>query len=459
MSERTAAEASLLGLSVLVVDDEPDVRLGMEKLVASTGARVRSAPRGDLALRRLEEEPADLVVSDVRMPGMRGDELLTAVKLRWPRTAVILVTGFGTIEQAVECMRLGAEHFLAKPFDNADFLKRIRSVGSGLLSGRKTTDLAAPGDAVVAGPGPMRAVLDELPRLATTRLPVLIQGETGTGKELIARELHRQSGLAARPFLAVNCAALPDTLLESELFGHRRGAFTGADRDRDGIFVQARGGTVFLDEITSMSPAFQAKLLRVLQQKVVRPLAAEDDVAVDFRLISAANRSLDDMVQTRSFRDDLLYRIRVLEVRLPPLRERKDDIILIAERLIARLGPQVAPGLPTPILHPDAEKTLRSYSWPGNVRELENVILRALVASRQGVVHAHDLGLPAPGVEHGSSYDDAKKEAIRHFQRRFIVDVMRRENGNVSRAAEVCGLSRAALQRILKDLGIDRTAP
>lgn len=453
MNERPPEnDAGLAGLSVLVVDDEPDVCLGMERLVASTGARVRTAARGDLAIRRLDEDPADLVISDIRMPGMRGDELLAAIKMRRPATAVVLVTGFGTIEQAVECMRLGAEHFIAKPFDNVEFLRCVRAIGGRLLALRNTAAGGALGDAIVAGPGPMRAVLDDLPRIAATRLPILIQGETGTGKELVARAIHKASGLGNRPFLAVNCAALPDTLLESELFGHRRGAFTGAERDRDGLFVMARGGTVFLDEVTSMSPAFQAKLLRVVQQKVVRPLAAEQDVAVDFRLISAANRDLGEMAAKREFRDDLLYRLRVLEVRLPPLRERRDDIVLLARAFLVRSGTQCGIGAGATRFDPAAESALRAYDWPGNVRELENVLLRALVSSRDGVVRADDLGLPDPGHAVGSSYDDAKRAAIRRFQRRFVADVLRRENGNISHAAEVCGLTRAALQRILKDL-------
>ncbi|MCA9320536.1 MAG: sigma-54-dependent Fis family transcriptional regulator [Planctomycetes bacterium] len=447
--------SELARLQVLVADDEPDLRLGMKRLVENLGAQVDVVADGEAALRRLEAQPYHLLLSDVRMPGLSGDELLRVVKKRWPDCAVVLVTGFGSIEQAVACMRQGAEYFIAKPFDNRELQRTVQLVGRRQLAQEAQRPEAE--KRIVAGHGPMRNLLDELPRLAATRLPVLISGETGTGKELIAREIHRLSRARALPFLAVNCAALPDTLLESELFGYREGAFTGAHGSRRGLFELAAGGTVFLDEVTSMSPAFQGKLLRVLQNKVVRPLGADEDVAVEFRLLSATNRDLGEMVASGTFRDDLLYRLRVLEVEIPPLRARRHDVPLIAEHLIERLSSDCrGAAAPKPKLDDSARTALSAHEWPGNVRELENVILRALVRCTEDEISAADLDVElAAGASAVNSYDDAKQQAIRNFQRRFVRDALRREGGNISHAAQACGMTRAALQRILKNLDID----
>ncbi len=445
------------GLRVLVVDDEPDLRLGMQRLVSDLGATVVTASRGDEALRILEQDPVELVVSDIRMPGLSGEELLREIKTRWPDVGMILVTGFGTIEQAVSCMKEGAAHFITKPFDNHDFQRTVSLVGS-----RQLARAVGAGHAIVAGPGPMRRLLDHLPRVAKTSLPILIEGETGTGKELVAREVHRLGPHPERPFLAVNCAALPDTLLESELFGYRRGAFTGADRDRDGLFVQARGGTVFLDEIASMSLPFQARLLRVLQEKVVRPLGADVDEIVDFRLVAATNRDLTDLVSKGEFRDDLLFRLKVLEVKVPPLRERRDDIPALARHFMETMGRECLPdGEVVPVLDASALDRLRRYSWPGNVRELENVILRGLVVGHDGRLRGDDLDLPDEddvALDLDIPYERAKSNAVRRFQQRFVEDALRRARGNISQAARDCGMTRAALQRILQKLEIDRTS-
>jgi transcriptional regulator with PAS, ATPase and Fis domain len=293
-------------------------------------------------------------------------------------------------------------------------------------------------------------------------VPVLIEGRSGTGKELIARALHERGRFPDRPFLAVNCAALPDTLLESELFGHKRGSFTGAHKDHEGLFAQARGGTVFLDEIPSMSLPFQGKLLRVLEERRVRPLGAVKDEPADFRLVSATNRDLPSLIAKRQFREDVYYRLRVTTIRLPTLAERRGDVPALAAHFVERATRDLLPaGAAPPSLSPAALDELLGHDWPGNVRELENAIQQAVVAAGSGTILPHHLRLGSDAArdsEEALSYDEGKQRAVERFQRRFVLQALERSGGNVTRAAEACGLTRAALQRILKDLGIDREA-
>lgn len=309
----------------------------------------------------------------------------------------------------------------------------------------------------------MQRVMALVARVAPSPVPVLIEGESGTGKELVARSLHAQSIVSERPFQAVNCAALSDTLLESELFGHRRGSFTGADRDRPGLFVEACGGTVFLDEVACMSSAFQAKLLRVLQEKRVRPVGGSADVAVDFRLLAATNRDLHRLVREGSFREDLYYRLQVVRIHIPPLRERPQDVLPLAARFLEQAAQGcLADGAPRPQFSDEALALLIAYGWPGNVRELENAVQRALIVCCGRQILPYHMGLTEPGWDgdpqaHGAlDYADAKRVAVERFQREFVQRALERSAGNVSRAAEACGMTRVALQKILRQLGIDR---
>ncbi|MEE9392819.1 MAG: sigma-54 dependent transcriptional regulator [Planctomycetota bacterium] len=449
-----AKEANLEGFTILVVDDEDDVRRGLQKLIGSLQAEVLTAPDGARALSIVRDGGIDIVVSDIRMPHVSGIELLDAVRKESPKTEVLMMTGFGTIELAVSCMAAGAAHFVAKPFDNRQVLRVLLSMGRRIRANAESRPERQ--TSFVVADAKMVAVMAHIDQVASTKLPVLIEGETGTGKELVAREIHRRSGLAARPFLAVNCAALPDTLLESELFGHRSGAFTGAERDRVGLFASAQGGTVFLDEIASMSPAFQGKLLRVLQNQAVRPLGADKDVPVEFRLLAATNRNLEKQVRDGKFRDDLLYRLRILHVEIPPLRERPGDISAIARSIVERSTADCrGVGAKPPVITADADRLLREQPWPGNVRELEAVVIRALVASRGDELDAHHLDLK-PSDSSKLSYDAGKKRAIASFQRRFVEDALSVNKGNISHAADACGLTRAALQKIIRSLQIDR---
>ena len=450
--------APLAGLRALVVDDEDDIRLGLSRLVGSLGATVAAARDGAEALALFEKDGAELVVTDLMMPRLSGAELLAEVKRRSSATRVVIVTGYGTIQTAVQCLQSGAEHFLTKPFDNAEVLRLVERLGRQALAERGPR-ASATARLVCEDPA-LRSVLELVARAAPSPVPVLIEGESGSGKELIAREVHARGANPAGEFLAVNCAALPDTLLESELFGHRRGAFTGADRDYEGLFARAKGGTVFLDEIASMSPQFQGKLLRVLQEKLVRPLGAARDVQVDFRLVSASNRDLEKLVGEGAFREDLFYRIGVVRVRVPPLRERPRDLEPLALHFLARASATcLGAGATPPEFSDDALAALRAHAWPGNVRELENAVQRAVIVCAGPRIAAHHLGLGERGSAAKSApldYEQAKQSAIQRFQREFLQRALESASGNVSRAAEQCGLTRAAFQRIMRELGIDR---
>lgn len=450
------------GLRVLVVDDEADIRLGLSKLVAALGASVTAASDGAEALERFERDGADLVLTDLMMPRLSGAELLAEIKRRSAATRVVIITGFGTIQTAVSCLHMGAEHFMTKPFDNGEVLRLVERLGRQILAARAPRDERANAPRIVAEDPAMQRVLELVARVAPSPAPVLIEGESGTGKELVARELHARSRAASLDFLALNCAALPDNLLESELFGHKRGAFTGADRDYEGLFQRARGATVFLDEVASMSPQFQGKLLRVLQEKVLRPLGGARDLAVDFRLIAAANRDLEALVRKGEFREDLFYRLAVVRVRVPPLRERPRDIEPLARHFLQRAARTCLRPDAAPQLSEDALAALRGHDWPGNVRELENAMQRAVIVCAGAQVQAHHLGLGQERWSQGPQsqdleYDAAKQRAIERFQHEFVRRALENSGGNVSHAAEQCGLTRAAFQRIMRELGIDRS--
>ncbi|MDT8324116.1 MAG: sigma-54 dependent transcriptional regulator [Bacteroidota bacterium] len=447
---------------VLVVDDEADLRLGLTCLVEETGARVSAASSAEEALRVLRRETVDVIISDIKMSGLSGVDLLHTVRRNWPATEVVLLTGFGSIELAVQCLQDGAAHFFTKPFDNDEIVRTVRQLAARSQA-RTLPGMGAGGDGVIAVDAKMRAVLSLVEQVAGTRVPVLIEGESGTGKEVIARLLHRRMGVE-KPLVAVNCAAIPDTLLESELFGYRKGAFTGAEQHYEGIFRRAHRSTLFLDELPSMSPAFQGKLLRVLQEKVLRPLGAETMEEADFRLIAAGNRKLQDLVTEGSFREDLYYRLNVFTIQLPHLRERPDDILPLAHHFLAQAvdmhgmattGEQGA-------FRPETVAALQQHAWPGNVRELSNVIQRAVILASGGPIEAHHLAFhTAKNAETDAagsteSYEEAKQRMLEHFQRRFLERVLESTNGNISHAAEDSGLTRAAIQKMMRRLNIDR---
>ncbi len=478
MSERDREPLWKQGeLRVLIVDDEPDVLLGLEMLAKSLEADVDTAASAEEALELIAREKPHLVVSDITMPGRSGLELLAEIKRLDDTIVVILITGFGTINMAVTALQAGAVHFITKPFDNQEILRSLRRYGQEALvnervrrmvqaNGNAASSGTDHGESLIAEDTKMRELIGVVREVAASPMTVLIEGESGTGKEQIARALHAESPNRDRPFLAVNAAALPDTLIESELFGHRKGAFTGADMDRKGIFESARGGTVFLDEIGLMSRAFQEKLLRVLQERTVTPLGTTTPIAVDFRLVAATNRDLKDLIAQNEFHADLYFRLTVVTLRVPPLRERRADIAPLAAHFLGLYGSKLRGrdgGIP-PRLGEDALLELEAYDWPGNVRELENAIQRALVLTHGDTIRAHNLGLddskdasPNP-LDEDLSYDEGKKRAVERFQRQYVQDALRRAHGNVTKAAQSCGLTRAALQRIMRALKVDRAA-
>ena len=464
MTTTASDSLSIAGLRVLVVDDEADIRRGLEKLISTLGAVVEGAADGLEALECLERFQPDLVLTDLMMPRMSGAELLPALKEHSPSTEVVVLTGFGTIQTAVSCLQNGAAHFMTKPFDNQEIVSLVTRLGRQLLARRHAPTAAADAAAIVAEDPAMQRVMQLVERVAMGPVPVLIEGESGTGKEVVASAVHSRGPASERPFLAVNAAALPDALLESELFGHRKGAFTGADRDHRGLFEQARGGTVFLDELCSMSASFQGKLLRVLEEKVVRPVGADQDVQVEFRLVCATNRDLDGLMKRGEFREDLFYRISVMRIHLPPLRQRPLDVLPLALRFLREaagtcLGEEVS----VPELSQNTVDALHAHPWPGNVRELQNAMHRALIVSPGDRIQPHHLGLSPQGWKGSTGpgeppeqtdYAEGKRRAVESFQREFVQRALERTAGNVSRAAQHCGMTRAALQRILRQLEI-----
>jgi len=457
-------EMNLSSVHVLIVDDEVDLRRGLEKLVGSIGVRTFTADSGESAMLILEVSTIDIIISDIKMNGMSGVDLLKRVMHTWPSISVILLTGFGTIEMAVECLQLGAAHFLTKPFDNNDIIQLVQRIGRSVVARKsETSDIAQREHGIIAEDRLMKLVFERAQQVACTTVPVLISGESGTGKELVARFIHAHSDAKEKPFLAVNCAALPDALLESELFGYKKSAFTGASKDHDGIFTQVSGGTVFFDELPSMSLAFQGKLLRVLQEKVIRPLGAMKDEPVEFRILSATNKNLLEKVKCGEFREDLYYRLGVFTIEIPPLRERKNDITPLAEFFLQRAADSyLSPETAKPFLSAAALDELRVYSWPGNVRELQNAMQRALIISQGNQIFPHHIFLTGNESRELSSqaetlsYEEAKQAVVERFQRQFLLRVLDMTHGNVTQAADACGLTRVAVQKMMRRLNIER---
>jgi DNA-binding NtrC family response regulator len=382
---------------ILVADDHDALRRGLALALSAAGHEVEEASNGNAALERLHESYFDVVVSDLKMGGSDGLDVLRTTKALHPTVSVILMTAFGTVNTAVEAMKSGAFDYVQKPFEIEEMevkiekaleLKRLRHELDYL---RNEQQESYDFEKIVGNSEALQRVLTVVKKVAKSNSTVLIHGETGTGKELIAGAIHHNSLRAARNFVKVNCAALQENLLESELFGHEKGAFTGADRQRIGRFEQADGGTLFLDEIGDMSPSTQAKILRVLQEHEFERLGGTRTIRVDVRLIAATNRDLPAMVSAGGFREDLYYRLNVVSIQTPPLRERKEDILALATSFLRRYGNELKKRLDG--LEPDAQKLLLRYNWPGNIRELENAIERAALLAERSVVTADDLRL------------------------------------------------------------------
>ena len=448
--------------TILVVDDERNIREGLRKALELDGYAVATAADGKEALGVVAAEETDLVIADLRMPRMSGDQLLKQVAEHHPAVRVIILTGHATVEVAVQAMRDGAYDFLEKPVN----LERLGLLVKRALAERKLAlsnrelrqELKRQQQArgILGTSAAMRRVFEVVEQVAPTRASVLITGESGSGKEVVAEAIHRLSPRAEQPLIKVHCAALAETLLESELFGHERGAFTGAVGRKRGRFELAHTGTIFLDEIGEISPAVQIKLLRVLQDRAFELVGGEQTIKVDVRVIAATNRDLSAEIAAGRFRDDLFYRLNVVNIRVPPLRERREDIPILAAAALKALSAENGKRIDG--FDAEASQRLWDYEWPGNVRELQNGIESAVVMARGSVITAADLpphireesGDAYVRLAVGSSLDDAEKEMIRY--------TLIAHKGNKTRTAAVLGIGRKTLHRKLAEYGID-TAP
>jgi two-component system response regulator AtoC len=447
---------------ILVVDDDEALRESLSLLLAAEGYDVVAAGDAPAALACLET-PVDVVLCDVRMPGMDGLELLPELIRRLPGAPVLLMSAYGSGDLAVEALKRGAFDYLAKPFQPAEVLLAIRKArererlrrANALL--QRDVERAVGERPIVAASPVMIELLELLERAAEFKATVLLTGESGTGKEVLARAIHAQSGRRNQAFVAVNCGAIPEALLESELFGHARGAFTGADRVRRGLFVEADGGTIFLDEIGELPPALQVKLLRVLQEEEVRPLGEAKPRNIDVRVIAATARDLERDVASGRFREDLFYRLDVFRVRVPPLRERREDVPLLVDHFIARFRETL--GRPVRTIADDALDRLLAHDWPGNVRELENLIERAMILADGDRITLRELpeALTAPRREPARSAPGGDF-SMRRARRRFESDLIRRAleatGGNRTRAAKLLEISYRALLYKIKEHGL-----
>ena len=437
---------------LLIVDDDPTIRTSLSEALADNGGtEVRVAEGPHRALAMLDVAAPDVVLSDVRMPDMDGITFLKLLHERAPSVDVVLMTAYDDMPTVVSAMRQGAVEFLVKPLD----LHQVRRVLDAVFEDRRSRAHAPRSSAGeltlgdLAGHDPqMIADYKLIGQAAMTRATVLIRGESGTGKELVARAIHANSIAAAEPFIPVNCAALPTPLLESELFGHTRGAFTGAINARKGRFALAGRGTIFLDEIGDTSAEFQTKLLRVIQDREFEPLGAEKTEHTEARVIAATHRDLEQMIEEGTFREDLYYRLRVVEVVLPPLRERRNDIPILAAELVRRSS--LVSGTTVPVLSSEALARLLEHDWPGNVRELENCLARAVVVASGGVIRPEHLGVRAPR--------EPAKQAIaplNEVEKEHVRRVLEATGGHKARAAELLGVSRPRLNRLLEKYGLE----
>jgi two-component system response regulator AtoC len=447
---------------ILIIDDEASMRHMLRLVLEKGGYRIAEAPDGAAALRLLEAEPFDLILCDIRMPGMDGLGFLREAAKREVSATLIMMSAYGTIDTAIECMKLGAYDYISKPFKPDEVILTLKKAEERLKLRRENLqlkeELARGGPrwgtaGIVCRSAAMREVLALVKKLADSSSPVLITGETGTGKELIARALHAEGSRKERPFFAVNCSAISAGLIESELFGHVKGAFTGADRERPGLFGAADGGTLFLDEIGELPLELQPKLLRVLQEGEMRRVGETRPRKVDVRVLAATARDLCEEVERGSFRDDLYYRLNVVELHLPALRERAEDIPLLAAHFIRKISTRE--GRPVPALAPDALEVLTGYAWPGNVRELENFLEKTLIFCREETIDRSALPWEVRRKERDESGGFSLKEASMRLEREYIQKALTATGGNRTHAARLLEISLRALLYKMKEYGIE----
>jgi two-component system nitrogen regulation response regulator GlnG len=465
--------------TLLIVDDEPNLLYALEKRLRSETLEVHTAQTANEGLGLVETKAPDAVILDIRLPDMGGLDAFDRIRELDPALPVIFITGSSTTETAIEAIKRGAYEYLLKPVDLAK-VQEVVGKAIELRRGPPALPLcdgvqqpASEVDRLVGRSAAMQGIYKAIGRVASEDMPVLILGESGTGKELVAHAIARHSNRSGGPFLAINCAAIPETLLESELFGHERGAFTGADRRRIGKFEQANGGTIFLDEIADMTPAIQAKVLRLLQEQRFERLGGSETVQTDVRVIAATNQNLEAMVTSRRFRKDLLYRLNVFTIRLPPLRERTEDLPMLIEHFVRRASQKARK--PMPSLCSETLRLLQAYDWPGNVRELQSTIKSALVLARGNVVtpdclpdsvrHPGGASVSAAGSQLfdltqfvrdllRSGASEIYEKASAEFDRILLAEVLQHVKGHQVHASEMLGISRNTLRAKLRSLGL-----
>jgi two-component system nitrogen regulation response regulator GlnG len=470
------------GNRILVVDDEENVRWALRKALERAGYRVDLATDGSTGLRAAEDPGVNLVLLDVRLPGRDGLDVLREIRKRRPDLPVIMMTAYGTLQVAVEAMKLGAYDYIGKPFDMDEVVLVVEKALEAQALAQEVTRLRQSLEGsvdlggIVGGSPAMQQIFKAVGKVAGTELTVLLRGESGTGKELIARAVHENSRRKGRSFVPVNCAAIPRELLESELFGHERGAFTGAVSARRGRFEQAEGGTIFLDEVGDMDLSLQTKLLRVLQERRIERLGGEGSNPVDVRIVAATNQDLEAAVAKRVFREDLFYRLNVVTIHLPPLRDRREDIAALVSHFLSAFAQEqrAAPK----VVSPEAMTVMLAYGWPGNVRELENVVKRAAALATTSLILPDHLpegirsgsGTQEPGIRTDAFPAEwIRAEMVRlqgsldghlhdHFvaciERPLLELVLRRAGGNQVKAAELLGINRNTLRKRIRELGI-----
>jgi DNA-binding NtrC family response regulator len=445
----------MLKLRLLIVEDEKEQREMLAGFLQKEGYQVFTAESGPQALKLFEEKSFELALLDLKMPGMDGLELLTRLKKLSPDTQVIVMTAFGTIETAVAAMREGAFHYVNKPIELQELLINLKKsaethviLAENRYLREQLQDRFRP-TTIIGQSKPMQEVLSTIARVAKMDTTVLILGESGTGKELVASAIHSLSPRRDKKFVAFSCSAIPETLLESELFGYERGAFTGANRRKEGRFELADGGTLFLDEIGDISLDMQIKLLRVLETHEFDRLGGKETIKVDVRILAATNQNLQQKMQDKTFRDDLYYRLNVINIDLPPLRERRDDIMLLVDHFIKRFGQKLGKLLIG--VTPQAKDILMSYPWPGNVRELENVIERGVVLARGDVIDVEDL----PEFRFPDRKTDFPVEmSLADLEKIHIERVLEKTKGSISKASEILGIHRNTLRLRMKEYGL-----
>jgi len=463
------------GAKILLIEDDQGIADTLRRVLADEGHEVTVERRGDEGLARAGRESFNLVITDLRLPGLSGLELVRQLHSAQPRLPIILTTAFGTSETAIEATKLGAYDYLLKPFDMPRLIELVRKAveSNRLMSEPVSLGEAGAHDALVGQSAVMQAIYKEIGRVALKPVTVLIRGETGTGKELIARAIYQHSDRAAAPFIAVNCAAIPETLLESELFGHEKGAFTGAQSRRIGRFEQAHRGTILLDEIGDMSPNTQVKLVRLLQENCLQRLGGKENIPLDVRVLASTHRDLETAIQRKEFREDLYYRLNVMVISLPPLRQRREDIPELVRYFLRKHGPSL--GNTEPSIQPQAIEFLQAQSWPGNVRQLENITRKALLLAQNYSVTvdhvrvAMDKNAPlefSPKRPFGEYVDDllaaaqrgeladAHARAVGEAERELFARAITAAGGNQAKAARWLGVTRVTMKAKLVQFGL-----